>query len=119
MTNVLILAANGRIARHVIAGLADDTDLTFEYHPVHHRLSTRIDKECETAMEDIRQDLAKAHADTLSGGSPQNPVRLTGDQISDFHHDVFSQHYGGQYLIFGGDIPGAWVTGWCTAPGCW
>lgn len=77
------------------------------------------DKECDTAMEDIRQDLAKAHADALRGGSPQNPTRLTGDQISDFHHDVFSQHYGGQYLIFGGDVPGAWVTGWCTAPGCW
>jgi len=77
------------------------------------------DKECETRTEDIRKDLAKAHADALSGGSPQNPIRLTGDQISDFHHVVFSQNYGGKYLIFGGDIPGAWVTGWCTAPGCW
>lgn len=77
------------------------------------------DKECDDSMEDIRKDLAKAHADALSGASPQNPMRLTGDQISGFHHDVFSGHYGGNYLIFGGDIPGAGATGWCTAPGCW
>ena len=63
--------------------------------------------ECDKRMEQIRRDLARAHADALKGGTPQNPVRLTSDQISAFHHQVFSQHYGGRYLIFGGDIPGA------------
>ena len=88
-------------------------------------------KQCDESMENIRQDLAKSHATALSGATPNSPIKLTASDISAFHHDVFSNYYGGRYMVFGGDVPGnqalLTVTGWfglsggnwCADPGCW
>jgi RHS repeat-associated protein len=76
------------------------------------------DVQCDTTMDDIRVDLARAHAKSLRGGGTQGrPHVLTPDEVSSFHHDVFSRYYG-HYLIFGGDIPGSNFLNWCSAPSC-
>ena len=76
-------------------------------------------EQCEKDMENIRKDLAKAHAEALNGATPNSPRVLTSGQISDFHHAVYSNYYGGSSLIFGGDIPGAQAFfNWCSGPSC-
>jgi hypothetical protein len=80
-------------------------------------------------MEKIREALVAARAAQLdaAGATPDNPVMVTGQSISDFHNQVFSANGAGP--VFGGDIPGANALlqlsnlgsggyGWCSAPAC-
>ena len=76
-------------------------------------------------MESIRKDLMNARVAQLSGATPNSPIRVSAQSISDFHNTVFS-NYGatdgwGPFPVFGGDIPifgntGGWE--WCSAPAC-
>jgi len=81
-------------------------------------------------MENIRKALAAARVAQLAaaGASPDNPVQVSGQSISDFHNAVFQANGGGP--VFGGDVPGAnqimqlnslvngGPGGWCEAPAC-
>lgn len=80
-------------------------------------------------MEAIREALVAARAAQLdaAGATPDNPVMVTAQSISDFHNQVFSANGAGP--VFGGDIPGANALlmlsnmgsggyGWCSAPAC-
>ena len=79
----------------------------------------------EADMENIRKDLMMARVNQLSGATPSNPMRVSGQSISDFHNAVFSS-YGatdgwGPFPMFGGDIPGIGNMGgweWCSSPAC-
>ena len=49
--------------------------------------------ECpEADMENIRKDLMMARVNQLSGATPSNPMRVSGQSISDFHNAVFSSY---------------------------
>ena len=75
------------------------------------------ENQCNAKMEGIRKDLAHAHASALAGGSPDKPIVLTADQISNFHHDIFTRDGAGS--VFGGDIPGSnLIFNWCSSPSC-
>ncbi|MBV8659594.1 MAG: RHS domain-containing protein [Burkholderiales bacterium] len=75
------------------------------------------ESQCDAKMENIRKDLAQAHAAALSGGSSDKPIVLTADQISQFHHNVFTRNGAGS--VFGGDIPGSnLIFNWCSLPSC-
>lgn len=85
----------------------------------------RSEKECDAAMEGIRIDLARAHANALAGATPQNPRVLTADQIAGFHIQVFANHGAGS--VFGGNTFGTsalgrgvinFVSPWCVSPSC-
>ena len=76
-------------------------------------------------MESIKKDLMNARVSQLSGASPNNPIKVSGQSIADFHNSIFSK-YGatdgwGPFPVFGGDIPlignvGGWE--WCSSPAC-
>ena len=75
------------------------------------------DNQCDAKMENIRQDLAKAHASSLISGSQNKPIVLTAEQISKFHNDIFARNGAG--AVFGGDIPGSnLIFNWCSMPSC-
>lgn len=75
------------------------------------------ESQCGAKMENIRKDLAQAHAAALSGGSSDKPIVLTPGQISQFHHNVFTRNGAGS--VFGGDIPGSnLIFNWCSSPSC-
>lgn len=84
----------------------------------------KSESECDAAMEGIRVDLAKAHAQALAGATPENPIMLTADQISNFHRQVFLNHGAG--AVFGGDTLGTGpgrrvvntISPWCVSPSC-
>jgi len=80
-------------------------------------------------MEAIREALVAARAAQLdaAGATPDNPVMVTAQSISDFHNQVFQANGAGP--VFGGDIPGANALlmlsnmgnggyGWCSSPAC-
>lgn len=81
-------------------------------------------------MEKIREALAAARVAQLDAAdaSPDNPVMVSGQSISDFHNQIFQANGGGP--VFGGDVPGAnqimWLHdqvfggpgGWCVSPAC-
>jgi len=77
-------------------------------------------------MEKIREALAAARVNQLdaAGATPDNPVIVTGQSISDFHNAVFQQYVGGSTSswgipVFGGDLPGSnAMVNWCTSPAC-
>ena len=75
------------------------------------------ENQCDAKMENIRKDLAQAHAAALSSGSSGKPIVLTADQISQFHRNVFTRNGAGS--VFGGDIPGSnLIFNWCSSPSC-
>ena len=80
-------------------------------------------------MEKNRETLAAARVAQLdaAGASPDNPVMVTGQSVSDFHNQIFQANGAGP--VFGGDIPGANALlmlsnmgsggyGWCSSPAC-
>lgn len=79
----------------------------------------------DTDMENIRKDLMMARVNQLSGATPNIPINVSAQSISDFHNAIFN-NYGatdgwGPFPVFGGDIPvignmGGWE--WCSAPAC-
>jgi len=80
------------------------------------------DCEVEAIMENIRQELALAHAFALSGATEKNPKVLSKSDISKFHNEIFDD-YGAENItsmpIFGGDFPFSNdIFGWCTLPSC-
>lgn len=75
------------------------------------------ESECPNKMESIRIELAKSHADALRNGSPEDPIVLSGSQISEFHNKIFMKYGAG--AVFGGDIPGSnMIFRWCSLPSC-
>jgi hypothetical protein len=77
----------------------------------------------QQSMEGIRKGLILARTAQLSDASPQNPIQVTRQSISAFHHDVFIAN-GAAANAFGGDL---WDLGapvstyfydWCESPAC-
>jgi len=114
--NTMMNATNEKLRKSALRDL-DDACMTEE-----ERWDEVMDR-----MERIRQDLAKAHLDTLDilGASPTNPANMSRQAVSDFHRDVFSRH-GASSGEFGGDfvdrLGGQWfrnyVYDWCPSPSC-
>ena len=70
-------------------------------------------------MENIRKALVAARAAGLdaAGATPDNPVMVSGQSISDFHNQTFENNGAGR--VFGGDLPFSnAAVGWCSAPAC-
>jgi RHS repeat-associated protein len=77
--------------------------------------------EVDAVMENIRQELALAHALLLSGATENTPKVLSSNEISKFHNDIFFD-YGAEndvVPVFGGDFPlSNFFFEWCAAPSC-
>lgn len=75
---------------------------------------------CEVGgvMENIRQELAQAHALALSGATESMPKTPSREEISKFHNEIFFDY--GADPVFGGDIPlfGNFPFKWCSLPSC-
>jgi RHS repeat-associated protein len=80
-------------------------------------------------MESIRKDLVNARVAQLAGATPNSPIRVSAQSISDFHNAIFSNYgatdgwgpfpvFGGDANLFGIDLGNRAGWTWCSAPAC-
>jgi uncharacterized protein RhaS with RHS repeats len=121
--------AGYKVATGQGAGVIDTAAARFTNGNLRNSLR-RGGSECPDAdMEKIKKELVLARVNQLSNATPNNPIKVSAQSISDFHNAIFSRHgavdgwgpfpvFGGDANLFGIDVGNRAAWKWCSAPAC-